>query len=115
MRILIVDDERIARSELKFLIKEAQQDISILEADSVESALGLLENVSIDGAFLDMQLPDGTGLDIGKFIADKMEGNIPIVFSTAYEYYAIDAFSVSALDYVMKPFRKVEVLRALSR
>jgi DNA-binding LytR/AlgR family response regulator len=115
MRILIVDDERIARSELKFLLKEAQQDITILEADSVESALGLLDNVSIDGAFLDMQLPDGTGLDIGKHIVDNMEGCIPIVFSTAYEHYAIDAFSVSAIDYVMKPFRKVEVMRALGR
>jgi two-component system, LytTR family, response regulator LytT len=115
MRILIVDDERIARSELKFLLKEAQSDIQILEADSVESALGLLNNVSIDGAFLDMQLPDGTGLDIGNHIVEKMDGCIPIVFSTAYEHYAVDAFSVSAIDYVMKPFRKVDVLRALSR
>ena len=115
MRILIVDDERIARSELKFLLKEAQNDIQILEADSVESALGLLNNVSIDGAFLDMQLPDGTGLDIGNHIVDKMDGCIPIVFSTAYEHYAVDAFSVSAIDYVMKPFRKVDVLRAFSR
>lgn len=115
MRILIVDDERIARSELKFLLKEAQNDIQILEADSVESAIGLLENVSIDGAFLDVQLPDGVGLDIGKYILEKMEGCVPIVFSTAYEHYAVDAFSVSAIDYVMKPFHKVDVLRALSR
>lgn len=114
MKLLIVDDERISRSELKFLIKEEYSNIEILEADSVESALGIIKNIELDGVFLDMQLPDGIGMDIGRFIDD---GNLkmPIVFATAFDQYAVDAFSVSAVDYIVKPFRKEEVYRALNR
>ena len=61
-----------------------------------------------------MQLPDGVGMDIGHFIDESLV-KMPIVFATAYDQYAIDAFSVSAVDYVVKPFRKEEVIRALNR
>lgn len=115
MKLLIVDDERISRSELKFLIKEEVETVEILEADSVESAIGIIKNIELDGAFLDMQLPDGIGMDIGRFIDEHFGNKIPIVFATAYDRYAVDAFSVSAVDYVMKPFRKEEVIRALNR
>ena len=67
MKLLIVDDERIARSELKFLIKELNQSVQILEADSVESALSILREIDLDGAFIDMQLPDGIGMAKVKF------------------------------------------------
>lgn len=115
MKLLIVDDERISRSELKFLIKEENVNIEILEADSVESALSIIKNIELDGAFLDMQLPDGIGMDIGRFIDEGKHNKIPFVFATAFERYAVDAFSISAVDYVMKPFRKEEVIRALNR
>jgi DNA-binding LytR/AlgR family response regulator len=115
MKILIVDDERLSRSELKFLIKEENSNIEIFEADSVESALSILKNVELDGVFIDMQLPDGIGLDIGRFIDEGLENKIPVVFATAFDQYAIDAFSVNAVDYVVKPFRKEEVMRALNR
>jgi len=115
MKLLIVDDERIARSELKFLIKEENSNIELFEADSVESALCILKNVELDGAFIDMQLPDGMGLEIGRYIDETLTRRIPIVFATAYDQYALDAFSVSAIDYVVKPFRKEDIQRSLNR
>ena len=115
MKLLIVDDERIARSELKFLIKELNQSVQILEADSVESALGILREIELDGAFIDMQLPDGVGMEIAQAIMERPKGAFPIVFATAFERYALDAFSVEAVDYVMKPFRSEDIARAMQR
>lgn len=115
MKLLIVDDERLSRSELKFLIREEINDVTFVEADSVESAIALLENVSVDGAFLDIELPDGDGLQIGRYLLEKQDGLVPVAYATAYDQYAIDAFSVSAVDYVMKPFRKEDVVRALNK
>lgn len=115
MKLLIVDDERIARSEIKFLLKEENPNIELFEADSVESAISIIKNVEIDGAFLDMQLPDGMGLEIARYMEENIEHRIPVVFATAFDQYALDAFSVSALDYIVKPFRKEDVLRSLNR
>ena len=85
MKLLIVDDERIARSELKFLIKELNSDVQILEADSVESALGILQEIELNGAFIDMQLPDGVGIEIAHAIMNRPKGAFPLVFATAFE------------------------------
>jgi len=115
MKLLIVDDERIARSEIKFLLKEENPNIELFEADSVESAISIIKNVEIDGAFLDMQLPDGMGLEIARYMEENIEHRIPVVFATAFDQYALDAFSVSALDYIVKPFRKEDILRSLNR
>ena len=115
MKLIIVDDERIARSELKFLIKEEDPKIEYFEADSVESAISILKNIELDGAFIDMQLPDGMGIEIGRYIDENSNTKIPIVFATAFDQYALDAFSVSAIDYIVKPFRKEEICRALNR
>ena len=115
MKLLIVDDERIARSELKFLIKELNQSVQILEADSVESALSILREIDLDGAFIDMQLPDGIGMEIAHAVMSRPNGAFPIVFATAFERYALDAFSVEAVDYVMKPFRSEDIARAMQR
>ena len=115
MKLLIVDDERIARSELKFLIKELNQSVQILEADSVESALSILREIELDGAFIDMQLPDGIGMEIAQAVMSRPNGAFPIVFATAFERYSLDAFSVEAVDYVMKPFRSEDIARAMQR
>lgn len=115
MKLLIVDDERIARSELKFLVKEINPQIQILEADSVESALVIINEVNLEGAFIDMQLPDGIGMEIAQAITQRAKGPFPIAFATAYERYALDAFSVEAVDYIMKPFRQEDIARALQR
>lgn len=115
MKLLIVDDERISRSELKFLIKEEDPKIEYFEADSVESAISILKNIELDGAFIDMQLPDGMGIEIGRYIDENFDTKIPIVFATAFDQYALEAFSVSAIDYIVKPFRKEEICRALNR
>lgn len=114
MKYLIVDDERIARSELKFTIKETDPHAVVLEADGFESALEMIGNLAFDGVFLDVQLVEGSGVDLAEQIR-KVNPDLPIVFATAYDKYAIDAFSVAAVDYVLKPFHREDIARALGR
>lgn len=114
MKLLIVDDERIARSELKFRIKEVDPDAVVFEAESVESALEIVTNMELDGAFLDVQLIESSGVILAEKIHD-IKPKLPIVFATAYDKYAIDAFAVNAVDYILKPFRGEDIARALSR
>jgi len=114
MKLLIVDDERIARSELKFLIKEVDPEAIVLEAESSESALEIVCNMDLDGAFLDVQLIESSGVELAEKI-HAIKPELPIVFATAYDKYAIDAFAVNALDYILKPFRGEDIARALGR
>lgn len=114
MKILIVDDERIARSELKFLIKEVDPNTVVFEADSVESALEIVSNMNLDGAFLDVQLIESSGVVLAASIR-QIRPDLPIVFATAYDKYAIDAFAVNATDYILKPFRSEDIVRAIGR
>ena len=114
MKILIVDDERVARNELKYQLKQIDPDCTCIEADSYESALTLLESMSFDGAFFDIELPDQSGLELAKVVSETYT-NLPFVFSTAYDSYALPAFSVKAVDYILKPFKEAEVNRAYSR
>ncbi len=114
MKFLIVDDERIARSELKYCIKEVDPNFAVFEADNVDSALEMVSNVELDGAFLDVQLPESSGVELAEKIR-LIKPELPIVFATAYDNYAIDAFAVNAVDYVLKPFRTDDISRALQR
>lgn len=114
MKYLIVDDERIARSELKFCIKAIDDQCAVFEAENVESAMEIVDHSDLDGIFLDVQLAESSGLDLAQKI-HQSKPDLPIVFATAYDKYAIDAFAVSAIDYVLKPFREEDVQRALIR
>lgn len=114
MILLIVDDERIARSELKFLIKEVNPTAVVFEADSVESALEIVSNMALDGAFLDVQLIESSGVVLAEKIR-LIKPELPIVFATAYDKYAIDAFAVNAIDYILKPFSIQDITRAINR
>ena len=104
MKFLIVDDERIARSELKYCIKEIDSNIAVFEADNIDSALEMVSNMELDGAFLDVQLTESSGVELAEKIR-LIKPDLPIVFATAYDKYAIDAFAVNAVDFFLKPFR----------
>jgi DNA-binding NarL/FixJ family response regulator len=115
MKALIVDDERIARLELRRLLA-AHPEIEIVgEARNGEEALAAITRPSPDQApdivFLDIQMPGMTGFDL----LDRMEDVPQIIFTTAYDEYAVKAFEVNALDYLMKPIAPDRLAAALRK
>ena len=99
MKVLIVDDERLARAELNQLLKE-HQDIEVVgEAKNVDEAIEMLNSIQVDLVFLDIQMPEKNGFDLLEALPACPE----VVFVTAYDEYAIKAFDVNALDYLLKP------------
>ena len=111
-KTLIVDDERLARSELKRLL-QAHPNIEIVaEADSADSARDILaEQADIALVFLDIQMPGCTGLEL----AAELRPNLFFVFCTAFDSYALDAFALNALDYLVKPIVPQRLAQSLSR
>jgi two-component system LytT family response regulator len=99
LRTLIVDDERLARSELKRLLAEHDAIEVVGEAAHADAAEIAIENLSPDLLFLDVQMPGGTGFDL----LERLDAVPYVVFATAYDEYALRAFEVSALDYLVKP------------
>lgn len=118
-RVLIVDDERPARSELRFLLEKIfeqlnQQEVEILEAGSGFTALELIDKHSFDACFLDVELGDIKGTDLAQKMRER-HLNTPIIFVTAYENYALNAFDLDAVDYIMKPFDEARIKKSIER
>ncbi|MEN0049654.1 MAG: LytTR family DNA-binding domain-containing protein [Bacteroidota bacterium] len=107
MKVLIIEDEYHAVKRLSGLIKEARPQVEIVATiDSVEDAVDWINsNPSPDLAFFDIQLADGLSFDI--FRKTKLE--IPIIFTTAFNEYAIQAFKVNSVDYLLKPVDEEEL------
>ncbi|MGG0188008.1 LytR/AlgR family response regulator transcription factor [Bacillus rhizoplanae] len=114
LKILVVDDEMLARDELKYLLYRTKEVDIIDEADSVEEALEKLMESKPDLVFLDIQLSDDNGFEIAN-ILKKMKNPPAIVFATAYDQYAIQAFEVDALDYILKPFDEERIVQAIKK
>lgn len=108
MRIAIIDDEKPARSELRYLIEKTIPDANISEASSGEDALILLSKESFDLLCIDINLGDISGITLAS-TARKIQPEVEIVFATAYNNYAEDAFEVEALYYLLKPFSEKKV------
>jgi two-component system, LytTR family, response regulator len=113
MRVLIVDDEPLARRGLRRLL-ESEPDVEIVgEASSGTAAVEAIEALDPDLVFLDIQMPEMDGLEVVATITpEKMP---PVIFVTAYDRYAIDAFDLNAADYVLKPVDPDRFGRALAR
>ena len=113
IRTLIVDDEPLARERLRgFLQAEAACEV-IGECGSGPEAIAAIRRLAPDLVFLDMQMPGCDGLQV---LAELPEGKRPaIVFATAYERFALDAFDVAAVDYLLKPFDRERFQQALRR
>ncbi len=115
IRTVIVDDERPARDELQFLLRSFPEIEVIAQGKNGLEALALIKEHDPDLVFLDVQMPglDGFGV-IQKLMERKLR--VPaIVFATAFENYAIQAFEVNAVDYVLKPFDKARIAKAVQR
>ena len=103
MRIAVVDDERPARSELIFLLSSILPEAEFVEADSARAAQELLSHDTFQACFLDINLGDVKGTALAS-MAGKLQPHAGIVFVTAYQDYAVEAFNLDAVDYVMKPY-----------
>ena len=99
MRAIIIDDERLARKELKSLLKDYHEIEIVDECASPEEAIKSIEKHNPDLLFLDIQMPEKTGFDL----LQELDKSPKVVFVTAFDEYAVKAFEVNALDYLMKP------------
>jgi DNA-binding LytR/AlgR family response regulator len=114
IRALIVDDEEPARGELRYLLA-AHPEIDIVgEAATAAEALELAGKIRYDVVFLDVELPGMTGLEVARLVLDRPE-HPEIVFVTAHERYAVDAFAVEAFDYLVKPVEPERLARVVER
>lgn len=111
MKAIIVDDERLARMEMRRLLA-AHADVEIVgEAADVASAKAMIEDLNPDLVFLDIQMPDGTGFDLLGQLADAPD----VIFTTAFDSYAMQAFEANALDYLLKPIDPNRLAVALQK
>lgn len=113
LNIVIIEDEKHSRELLKKLLEDFCEDITILGmASSVQEAISLLSNKKPDLVFLDIELQPGTGFDI----LDQLDSiDFEIVFTTAFEQYAIKAIKMSSLDYLLKPIDFIELQKAVKK
>jgi two-component system, LytTR family, response regulator LytT len=107
LRVLIIEDEPFAQQELKRLLTNIPRDIEVLQCiDSVEDSIEWLnESKHPDLIFMDIQLSDGLSFEIFKAVKIK----VPVIFTTAFDEYAIKAFKVNSLDYLLKPIEPEEL------
>jgi two-component system response regulator LytT len=112
---VIVDDERPAREELIYLLKSFPEvNVVALGKNGLE-ALALIKEHDPDLVFLDVQMPGLDGFGVIKKLVERKLRMPQIVFATAYDHYAVQAFEVNAVDYLLKPFDKTRVAKAIER
>lgn len=114
MKILIVDDEPLARSELHFLAAEHPAVTTIFEAEGVMEADTIMNEKHPDLVFLDIKLGDGNGMALAKRWK-RASFQPAVIFATAFDQYALDAFEADALDYILKPFDEDRINEAIDR
>ena len=110
-KAIIIDDERLARNELKKLLLEFPEIEVIAEAANANEGIDKIESLSPDIVFLDIQMPGKTGFDM----LTELERAPHVIFVTAYDEYALKAFEVNALDYLMKPVEPKRLADALMK
>ncbi len=112
MKILIVEDETLAHKKLQLLIAKIIPDYSIVGiAKSVEDAVELVKDNDIDLGFFDIQIEDGLSFDV----FDRVKIDFPVIFTTAFNEYAIKAFKLNSIDYLLKPISEVELRNAFNK
>jgi two-component system, LytTR family, response regulator len=112
---VIVDDERPARDELAFLLKAFPEISVVAQGKNGLEALTLIKEHQPDLVFLDVEMPGLDGLGVAKKLVERGIHLPQIVFATAYDHYAVQAFEVNAVDYVLKPFDKSRIAKAVQR
>ena len=111
MRAIIIDDERLARSELKKLLTDYPEIEIVAEAANAGEGIEKIENLNPDLIFLDIQMPGKTGFDL----LAELDRAPHVIFTTAYDEYALKAFEVNALDYLLKPVEPKRLADAIQK
>ncbi len=114
MNAIIIEDEQIAAQNLKRLLAEAAPDIQVTDTlQSVEESVEYFSHIQtpLDVVFMDIHLADGLAFRI----FDQTTVNCPVVFTTAYDQYALDAFKVNGIDYLLKPINRNDLARAIQK
>ncbi|MFN2458385.1 MAG: LytR/AlgR family response regulator transcription factor [Chitinophagaceae bacterium] len=111
MKAIIIDDERLARSELRKLLQEFPEIEIIDEAANAEEGITKIENYCPDLIFLDIQMPGKTGFDM----LAELDRAPEVIFTTAYDEHALKAFEVNALDYLLKPIEPKRLADAIQK
>jgi two-component system LytT family response regulator/two-component system response regulator LytT len=114
LRAVVVDDEQLAREDLCFLLGQVGGIEVVGQAGNGLEALESLEAMRPDVVFLDVQIPGMTGFEVARRLLER-KSPCHIVFVTAYDQYAIEAFEVNAVDYLLKPIEQVRLEQALQR
>ena len=118
LRVLLVDDEPLARQRLASLLAEHEKYQIVAEAGNGQAALDWLRQHKADLVLLDIQMPGLTGLEVAEQLMASLPATAPrpaIIFCTAYDEYALNAFKVEAVDYLLKPIRKEDLSKALQK
>jgi two-component system, LytTR family, response regulator len=111
VKALLVDDERLARNELRRLLRAHPDIVIVGEARNVEEAEARLREQPVDVLFLDIEMPGACGFDL----LERLDPIPLVIFTTAYDEYAVRAFEVNALDYLLKPIAAERLAAALER
>jgi two-component system LytT family response regulator len=111
MRAIIIDDERLARAELRKLLQDFPEVEVVDEAANAEEGISKIEAQNPDLIFLDIQMPGRTGFDM----LSSLEKSPNVIFTTAYDEYALKAFEVNALDYLLKPVEPKRLADAIQK
>ena len=111
MRAIIIDDERLARAELKKLLQDYPEVEVVDEAANADEGIGKIDTLQPDLVFLDIQMPGKTGFDM----LAELERAPHVIFTTAYDEYALKAFEVNALDYLLKPIEPKRLADAMQK
>lgn len=114
LRVLAVDDEAPARAELAWLLERDPRVGSVLMAADGAEALRLLETEQVDALFVDIRMPGLDGLDLARVLR-RFASPPAVVFVSAYDSHAVEAFDLRAVDYVMKPVREERLTEAVRR
>ncbi len=115
MKAIIIDDERKARNLLRILIEENCVKINkVFEAEDLLSGVALIKEHQPQIVYLDIEMPEHSGLELLNFIS-KEEVNFEIIFTTAYSEFAVKAFQLSAIDYLLKPLRVEALVEATEK
>ena len=112
---LVVDDELPALSELRYLLERDERIAEVVTAQSGAEALTVLDQRDVDVVFSDISMPGLDGMALARVLAKFAGARPQIVFVTAHDQHAVDAFAVAATDYVMKPVREVRLEEAIRR
>ena len=113
MRVLIIEDETAAAQNLQTILRSVVTDVQVLDVvDTVEDSIEWFRSNDMpDIVFMDIQLSDGESFKI----FDSVNITCPVIFATAYDQYALKAFKVNSIDYLLKPINEAEVLRAVEK